>query len=72
MMRFLGSIVQLKILLPLVVALAVLTYAFFELTGVIKDDVAVHQDALDADKAAAEKVKKIMTYDPSKARLVDP
>lgn len=72
MMHFLGLLGQWKMILLFAGALLFLAYALSDLSGVIEDDVSLRSQSLDADKAVAEKTKKIMDYDPSKARLVAP
>jgi hypothetical protein len=76
MMRFLISMGGLKASLLIVVTLATvigtLIFAADQLTDSIDADIAARRAQQEEEKAAAEKVKKIMDYDPSKARLVKP
>ncbi|MBA8904147.1 hypothetical protein [Phyllobacterium sp. P30BS-XVII] len=53
-------------------ALLFLAYALSDLSGVISEDVTLRKQSIDSEKATAEKTKKIMDYDPAKARLVAP
>lgn len=59
-------------LLLLCGVLMFIAYALSDLTGVVSEDVSLHKQTLEADKAVADKTKKLMDYDPSKARLVAP
>ena len=76
MIRFLISLGGLKASLLIVVTLAVvigtLIFAANQLTNSIDADIATRRTHKEEEKAATEKVKKIMDYDPSKARLVAP
>ena len=76
MMRFLISIGGLKASLLIAVTLATvvgaLIFAADRLTDSIDADIAAHRAQQEEEKAAADKVKKIMDYEPSKARLVAP
>lgn len=70
MMYLLKLLGQWKVILLLAGTLLLLAYALTDLSGVLKQDVTLRQQSLDADKGVADKTKKIMEYDPSKARLV--
>jgi len=76
MIRFLISLGGLRASLLIVMTLAAvigsLIFAANQLTDSIDADIAARRAQQEEGKAAAEKVKKIMDYDPSKARLVDP
>lgn len=76
MMRSLISLGGWKASLLIVVTLAALIgsliFAANQLTDSIDADIAARRAGQEDEKAAAEKVKKIMDYDPSKARLVKP
>ena len=72
MMQLLSFIWQWKMILLLAGALAFFAYAVSDLSSVVKEDVSQRQQSLQVDKALAEKTKRIMDYDPSKARLVAP
>ncbi|MBZ3695488.1 MULTISPECIES: hypothetical protein [Phyllobacterium] len=72
MMNFLKLLGQWKVILLLTGALLLLAYALTDVSSVLKEDVSLRQQSIDADKAVADKTKKIMDYDPSKARLVKP
>ncbi|PSH63327.1 hypothetical protein CU102_23975 [Phyllobacterium brassicacearum] len=76
MIRYLISLGGLKASLLIALALATvigsLIFAANYLTDSIDADIAARRAQQEEEKAAAEKVKKIMDYDPSKARLVAP
>jgi len=72
MKHLLGLFGQWKVILFVAGSLLYLAYALTDLSGVLNEDVSLRQQSLDADKAVADKTKKIMDYDPSKARLVKP
>lgn len=72
MMNFLKLLGQWKVILLLTGALLLLAYALTDVSSVLKEDVSLRQQSIDADKAVADKTKKIMDYDPSNARLVKP
>jgi hypothetical protein len=76
MIRYLISLGGLKASLLIALVLAAvfgsLIFAANQLTDSIDADIAARRAQQEEEKAAAEKVKKIMDYDPSKARLVAP
>jgi hypothetical protein len=65
MMRFVA-------LLAMVAAIGGLVFAINDLTRSVNAENAARQEQQDAEKAVTEKTRKIMEYDPSKARLVAP
>lgn len=76
MIRYLISLGGLKasLLIALVLATVIgsLIFAANQLTDSIDADIAARRAQQEEEKTAAERVKKIMDYDPSKARLVAP
>ena len=76
MIRHLISLGGLKasLLIALVLATVIgsLIFAANQLTDSIDADIAARRAQQEEERAAAEKVRKIMDYDPSKARLVAP
>lgn len=76
MIRYLISLGGLKasLLIALLLATVIgsLIFAANQLTDSIDADIAARRAQQEEEKAAAEKVKKIMDYDPSKARLLAP
>lgn len=76
MIRYLISLGGMKasLLIALLLATVIgsLIFAANQLTDSIDADLAARRAQQEEEKAAAEKVKKIMDYDPSKARLLAP
>lgn len=76
MIRYLISLGGMKasLLIALLLATVIgsLIFAANQLTDSIDADTAARRAQQEEEKAAAEKVKKIMDYDPSKARLLAP
>lgn len=76
MIRYLISLGGMKasLLIALLLATVIgsLIFAANQLTDSIDADIAARRAQQEEEKAASEKVKKIMDYDPSKARLVAP
>lgn len=72
MSKFLTEFGTLKASLLIAAALMLIAVLIMQTNDLLSDAGRAHEAELREQKAAADKAKKIMTYDPSKARLVAP